>query len=273
MNTNQINVPIKMGSHHMIFNLQKDLNQKLTAQQLVEYVLKRCRLNGSVNLAKTYALFENVNGVERLVNESESIIELQAKWSTQSNAEFVIRKIHPVEKRLTSSSLNEQTIRKCYKKLKAVNQVEIKQKEQEQGPNIYEQLDDDNKENTSPDAIQLNYLKLVLKNEMKLKRQARKLIQAREARQQAQEKMSEKFPREKIQTNLNTKLTENIHFLKFLHFKLKVSNKMDSTVSAHQKPRNKLFAYKKMDNALNSSGASDDNSSRSTSTSTLESLV
>ena len=253
-----IHVPVKMGSHHMVFHLHSDSNQMLTSQKLVEYALKRCRLNGSTNLPKTYALFENVNGVERLVNETESLVDLQANWSTHSNAEFVIRKFHPVEKRLAASSLNEQTIRKCYKKLKATNKTE-----QQQEPNIYEQLDDDeNKENNTPDAVQLNYLKRVLKNEMKLKRQANKIIQARQNEQDT------------TQTNLNSKLVENINFLKFLHSKLRVtSHKPDTAMNAHQISSKKLFAYKRMDNLLNSSGASDENSSRSTSTSTLESLV
>jgi hypothetical protein len=252
-----IHVPVKMGSHHMVLHLQSDSNQKLTSSKLVEYALKRCRLNGSTNLPKTYALFENVNGVERLVNESESLVDLQAKWSTHSTAEFVIRKFHPMEKRLASSSLNEQTIRKCYKKLKLTNKTEPQQE-----PNIYEQLnDDENKEHNTPNAIQLNYLKRVLKNEMKLKRQANKIIQARQN------------PQDKIQTNLNSKLVENINFLKFLHSKLRVSNKSDTTMNAQQISSKKLFAYKRMDNLLNSSGASDDNSSRSSSTSTLESLV
>jgi hypothetical protein len=299
MNTSSaIHIPVKMGSHRMVFNLQNDANaphRQLTSQQLVDHVLKRCRLNRSTNVARTYAMFESVNGVERLVNANECVIELQAKWSNHSNAEFVIRKFHPVEKKLTSpststssssSSLNEQRIRKCYKKLKAAKKIEQIQREQsnkQELNNIYEQINEDNKENAtvSADVVQLNYLKQVLQNEMKLKRQAKKLQQARELRQKEKETEPKQcaFHEEKLSTNLNAKLVENINFLKFLHFKLKVSNKTtnknsdETTVNERQQSRKKLFAYKRMVNVLNSSGASDETSSQSSSTSTLESLV
>ena len=134
----------------------------------------------------------------------------------------------------------------------------------------------------SPNSVQLNYLKQVLKNEMRLRRQAKKLLQVEQSIHQHvvnleknlleqlvaknnQQNVKEiaqtteavvpsvkpkicAFHQEKIQTNLNTKLADNINFLKFLHFKLKSSNKSQSNVSRHSESSSKksLFAYKKL---------------------------
>ena len=296
-----LSVPVKMGSHRMTIDIEASV-KCLTCEQFIEIVLRRCRLNGSQNLAKTYAMFESVNGVERLVNASESVPSLCAKWSSTKMPEFVIRKFLPVEKKLASAAISQTSVKKYYKKLRA-STSSAKTSVASSEVHVYEQVDAESE--SSPDVVQLEYLKRVLKNEMKLRRQAKKLLQVEESihahvvnlEKNLMETLVKKladeatasheatvpvnkpkicaFHKEKIETTLNTKLADNINFLKFLHFKLKSSNKSES--HSGMKNSSKL-AYKKMDDVLNSSGASDSNSSsqcnsRSTSTSTLESLV
>ena len=210
-------IPVKMGSHRMLIDLpvniaqlldeqqlptQADNKSKLTCRQFIDIVLKKCKLQGSEQLTKTYSIFESVNGIERMLKSSDSVMDIWMNWSklypkvfklnqTQMDqsvcVELVVRKHRQAEKKVRMDDKQSKMIKKCYKKIKQSNQqpavyenelevidVQKVKKEQQLKPeyHVYEQM-----ENTAEQSdAQKEMLKKILKNEMELRKQAKKLI-------------------------------------------------------------------------------------------------
>lgn len=137
-------IPVRMGSHRMMIEMVVRSAQQhqpvLSCGQLVKTALKRCRLDDSDAMLKTYALFERVNGIERALKPSDNVLAVWSQWSASrcgAEVEFVIRKCRTVEKRLMTMSerpldqrRNSQFIKQCYQKAKqidVVNEVNVEQ--------------------------------------------------------------------------------------------------------------------------------------------------
>lgn len=116
--THKVFIPIKMGSKQLKIKYEYTLNDfSLFASQLIEMVLKKLypRTKKYDQLKKTYSLFENVYGVERLVGNRENVLNIVSNHlSLNTNICFVIRKYcaRNVPQKLDS--------RKCFEKLKKI---------------------------------------------------------------------------------------------------------------------------------------------------------
>lgn len=270
-------IPVKMGSHKLVIDLES--NCEMTSVQFVELVLKKCKLTSNEKLTKTYSVFESVNGVEKMLKSNEIITDVWKYWikqSVQHSVQFIVRKCVSVEKKLTAtteSDKRKKMIKKCYKKINSETSSEL----------IQDKRDIKTKR---------EFLKKIVENEQELKKQADQLLQIEAllqnltstANKQIQDVVVAKettkpvvksnkmcsYHQSNLINNLNEKLSDNVNFLQFLYLKLK---KQGSS-------QNKSFSYEKLiDNSCgNSSGGEDydsasNRSSRTTSTSTLESLV
>lgn len=114
--THKLCIPVKMGSKHLKIKYEYTLNDfYLCAPQLVEMALKKLypKTKKYDQLKKTYSLFENVLGVERLVGNRENILSLVANnLGLNTNICFVIRKF------CTRSISQKLDSKKCFEKLK-----------------------------------------------------------------------------------------------------------------------------------------------------------
>ena len=116
-------IPVQIGSNKMLININ-EFKRRILCDEFLEIVLKKCKLNKTI--ANTYCVFENVNGVERLVNSDENIIELWAIWkSSKSCIKFFIRKCRVNDiKSIKVSQFQQQMITKYYNKSKIVQNDE-----------------------------------------------------------------------------------------------------------------------------------------------------
>jgi len=314
---NMISIDVKMGSNKMSIELPSTI-QGLKSAQLIEMVLKKCRLSGSENLIKTYRLFESINGVEQLIKRDRELITLCNEMkSNQGEAFFVVRKLKTIEKRLGSKTAEKQLImaQKCYKKLKAQSKrednVAIKQKNKEQekeSKSVEHKLTTDERE----------YYEKIIQNELTLEKQAKKLIKVEKSihkrlvslenrlienlssqnKNLKQEEDAEKTPaNEKLNQGLNDSKIYNYMKTKFSQT---IKQKLVATPSKkqiqpalcvrHQKELNARLAFKFLFNKMSQNQDEQTeylinqnfskinkpqsiSSSRSSSTSTLESLV
>ena len=212
-----VQIPVKMGSHRMLIDLpvnktqlfdeqqlptQADNKCKLTCRQFIDIVLKKCKLQGSEQLIKTYSIFESVNGIERMLKSSDSVMDIWMNWSklypkvfklnqTQEDhsvcVELVVRKHRQLEKKVRMDDKQSKMIKKCYKKIKQAslqpavyeNELEVidvqkVKREHQLKPeyHVYEQMDSTAENSEAHKEM----LKKILKNEMELRKQAKKLI-------------------------------------------------------------------------------------------------
>lgn len=269
-------VPVKMGSHKLVIDLES--SSDMTTVQFIELVLKKCKLTSN---EKTYSVFESVNGVEKMLKSNEIVTDVWKYWLNQSvpySVQFIVRKCVSVEKKLAAISESEkrkQMIKKCYKK---INSDKTNQSPKQDKHELKSKRD---------------YLKKIVENEEQLKKQSEQLLQIEallqkltaEANKQIEQSVPQKetskqsnkpnklcsYHQNSLINNLNEKFSDNINFLQFLYLKLKKQNSS----------QNKSFSYEKLidNNSCGNSSAGEDydsssnRSSRTTSTSTLESLV
>ena len=272
-------IPVKMGSHKL--NIDIESNSTVNSSQFIELVLKKCKLTSDEKLARTYSLFESVSGIERLLKSSVNIASIWRQWVEQSahhSVQLIVRKCFKVEKKLNSSldcgDRRQQMIKKCYAKINAQPKSSTEAKAKRE------------------------YLKKIIQNEKEIKKQSEQLLQieamlsnlnvVKSTEQEVKPLEQEVVPvpvkptkpdsklcsfhHNNLVSNLNEKLSDNINFLQFLYYKLKKQNIMQ---------QNKSFSYEKLiDNSCGNSSSGEDNydsnsnrTSRSTSSSTLESLV
>ena len=91
-------VSIKMGSQ----KIKIEVTSTTTSNQAIESVLTRCKIDKK--LARTYALFESINGIERQLHSNETSI-------TKTN-EYSVRKCLA-----TKHTISQSRVEKCFRKL------------------------------------------------------------------------------------------------------------------------------------------------------------
>ena len=114
-------IPVQIGSNKMLININ-ELKKKMLCADFLDLVLKKCKLNVNKSISNTYAVFEYVNGIERMVNNDENIIHLWVYWKNNKNdVKFIIRKTRLSDKvSLIIPHQQQQSIMKYYKKSKAI---------------------------------------------------------------------------------------------------------------------------------------------------------
>jgi hypothetical protein len=163
-----IRVPVKMGSHRMFVRLiinekKTPVTKTIRPKDLVEVVLKKC--NMKKYSSKTYSVFESFKGIERFLDQDEDIIEIMKYWnhffdehneyphnlSKQPFIEFVIRKLHSVEKGIV--------VHESHNKINQISKKNINNNLEESNkinPNKFAKSKSQNLNITSPLAISTN---------------------------------------------------------------------------------------------------------------------
>lgn len=177
---NKVSIPVKMGSkqfkisHEFCYN-----NFQLSASQLIEISLNKLypKSEDVSCLVKTYSLYENAFGVERLVNKSENILSLLMNQTRlNSNVFFVIRK--KTNKTINRSKYNLNA-KKCFKKLQM-------QKEHENGLRVIEDAEKQSRQSvclyediesycSTESQLKQAFLKQIFENEIILNEQMEKM--------------------------------------------------------------------------------------------------
>lgn len=229
-------IPVKMGSRRL--SLEMDSKSTIKSEHFIELALKKCKLNDK--LTRTYAVFESVSGIERLLTSDDNICDLWRVYSIESRkqTEFIIRKCLPVEQKLTSKTMvtNEKRtrmIKKCYEQ---INQQQTKQ----------------------------DLFAKIVQNEQELHKQAEKLQQVEQLLANLNQKQQQATTKP-MKTIKKRFLNENnVNFLQFLNHKIK------------KQTTNQNKSYEKLieNSCCEESSDSEENYDlKRTSTSTLESLI
>ena len=118
-------IPVQIGSNKMIININ-ELKKKMACSDFLEIVLKKCKLNGNKSVSSTYAVFEYANGIERMVNNDENMIQLWSFWKNNRNdVKFIIRKTrHSDKMSIIIPHYQQQSIMKYYTKTKVLQNQE-----------------------------------------------------------------------------------------------------------------------------------------------------
>lgn len=172
---NQVSIPIKMGSKQIKINYEFTYNNfSLTSSQLIQIVLKKLFSKASdlESLSKTYSIYENAFGVERLVAKNENILNLfENQTSLKSNVYFAIRK----KATKTNSTKNSLNVKQCFRKLKKQQSSSLKVIEDEDKQlkkvNLHQEVEGWSKVGQLKHA----YLKQIFQNEIILNEQIEKL--------------------------------------------------------------------------------------------------
>lgn len=131
---NMIVLSVKMGSHR--FGVNASWETGMTSSELISLAIVKCRLSGNTErLAKTYAVFESSNGIERQLDASDDLVKLAA--AVNNSVEFVVRKITRVEKRVAGRRVQTD---KFYRELKRMQARESSERERIQ---VYEDVERD----------------------------------------------------------------------------------------------------------------------------------
>jgi hypothetical protein len=260
-------IPVKMGSRKLIIEIES--TSKITCGQFVEMVLKKCKLNSHDKLTKTYSLFESVSGIEQLLKSNDNFVNIWKNWLNeykQHNVEFIVRKCLSIENKLNTSiktksdEKHKQMIKNYYKKINS----ESKQQQQKQ----------------SDETTKQEYITKTIQNEQELKKQSEQLLKIQSLIEnlekaqtfeevqsiKAQSKKLCSFHQASVANNLHEKISVNINFLQFLYYKLKKQN-------SHNNSYKKLIDTSCLNNSFGEDNYDSSRSSRTSSTSTLESLV
>ncbi len=131
-------VTVKMGSRNIILDISN--NSSITSFQLIRKCLKHCNIN--TDLARTYALFECISGIETHLHSTQIV------QTTLPGVKFTIRK-YKCETRKQQTLVVDNINRYAYKKLKELNS-ELR---------------------VVDDSEKINYLNIIMNNEKKLEKQ------------------------------------------------------------------------------------------------------
>ena len=180
-NVRKHQVAVRMGSR----NFRLEISSDTTSAKLIAKCLKHCKINPE--LASSYAVFENISGVETQLNSSQIV------QASSPGVQFTIRKF----KRDTVQARKVKDIRQqAYKKLKELR---------EEGERSVKVVDDSEKQ---------SYMRIILRNEQELERQIKRLEELEAAagmkpleRVDSQEQLAETL--------------KNAGFVQFLYCRLK----------------------------------------------------
>lgn len=270
---NMIQIPVKMGSHR--FEVSASIESGMTCQELISTVIAKCRLYGGDRLAKTYAVFESSNGIERKLTSQDDLVKL----ASSSSFEFVVRKVTRSE-RLVAGRVSRHNPN-VYKQLRKIKLAEEKARESESVRiQVYEDIDRDER---MRGRIADNERVLREQNE-KLNALDKSILKFSNQAETESDSAASSSSSCKSCTHIDkTKLRENIGVLKTLYAKLRAIQMRriyESSSSANKSMTSVSSRALLIDSGVNSCGSSsgDDEgeyacSSASSSTSNLESLV
>ena len=153
-----------MGSKKFHLDYEYTLNNfYLNSSDLIEMIIKKL-FSKHVNineLKRTYRLYENVCGVERLVGKDENILSLVSNQiELKSNVYYTIRK----KELKTNFNRKKLNVKKCFAKLKS--DAEMKKR---QNIMICEEMNDQNND------IKNELMKRIFQNEIVLNNQIKKM--------------------------------------------------------------------------------------------------
>ena len=286
-----VQIPVRMGSNRFFISLSAEQQQQQLGRiKLVELALRRLNPHAQAYFPQTYAIFESICGIERLVGRGEDLAFLCRRHASQhTRVEFVIRKCGLVEQSRVAptdptDNKNSKLLKKCYKKLNQLKATAAAADSSSSIAHIYEHIDEASR-------LKSKYVEKIAQNEIKLKRQTKKL-------QQVEKQISTIMPastpssppppkmclfqKNKLENDMSElKLAQNINFLKYLYSKLRNQNGIvgKSFYSKFLSSANDSQTQLLLSNDFNSCGNSADeetwsaSSSRSNSSSALESLV
>lgn len=284
-------ISVKMGSHR--FNIDVCDGTEMRCSKFIELVLSKCRLHASERLVQTYAVFESLNGVERRVEV------VRACKSVTPGVEYVVRKLSTVEAALPKKPQQQQlNAKKCYRKLRHMNKNKVSAaKAVSRQIEVYEDIDEDVKDEVA--VANDDYMSRIVANEIVLRKQAKRLAALEESirkrvecgQQQevpvvVEEKRVERPTCRSCYGIDKRRLQENLAVLRNLYAKLKATKRIVGESSVNNKSFSSTSSRVQLiESGMNSCGnsSSDENEmmsygcggskSRSSSTSTLESLV
>lgn len=204
---NIMKIPVDVENTTLLINVNTTLFQILTCKELIRLSLIQISYKNKTQ-SHSYALFESINGIERLINKNENILKLclyniQMKY----NFRLLLRKYRSIERKLLSNCKYKYNRIQLYKKLKNSNEITKSTCE-----NKCDIISDENL------TQQFNHLISMLKkrNEEKLDVMPMKL--------ENQRKFFCDHHENQLQQIISEKYDKNALFIKYLRFKLKVEN-------------------------------------------------
>lgn len=171
---NKVRIPVQMGSKKIQVNYEYTFNNySLNVEQLMKIVLKKVYPNSDQNddLIKSYRVYENAFGIERIVKNNENILNLFTNQTElKSNVYFVVRKKSLKHK---TSSKKILSSRKCFEKLKIHKDISTKLKvvDDVEKKNINNLLTDDSWNKTIKNA----FINQIEENEIILNKQIHRM--------------------------------------------------------------------------------------------------
>lgn len=178
----KVMIPVRMGSKKLNINYEFCYNNfQLSPSQLIEIVLRKLFSKSSdlSLLIKTYSLYENAFGVERLVDKCENLLGLLINQNRlDSNVFFVIRKKNT--KPATIRPKYNLNSKKCFKKLQmqkehqenSLKVIEDSVKQSQKSVCLYEDIDSYCATKTQ---LKEAFLRQIFQNEIILNEQLNKL--------------------------------------------------------------------------------------------------
>lgn len=169
---NKVNIPVQMGSRKFQIHYEYTFNDfSLNVEQLMRMVLKKLYPKNDQfdELVKTYRIFENAFGVERVVKRNENILNLFANQTElKSNVYFIVRK---KSQKLKANRPKTMNAKKLFEKLHKERQNELKV------------VDDQEKINSinlpihkfDRDTVKEAFMNKILENETILNQQIRRI--------------------------------------------------------------------------------------------------
>lgn len=171
---NQVNIPVQMGSRRIHVKYEFTFNNyTLDVEQLMKIVLKKVYPNNEKidDLIKSYRIYENSFGIERMVRKNENILNLFTNQTElKSKIYFVVRK-----KSLKIKKSNKKTLssKKCFEKLKIQKDIssQLKVVDDLENKNTAYLFNDENSRNNIKNA----FMSQIAENEMILNQQIKRI--------------------------------------------------------------------------------------------------
>ncbi len=226
---NMIRIPVQMGSNKIQIELTSD--SIITCKQFISIVLDRCNIDAK--LARTYAIFESDNGIEKRLHSCQQLLEIFTESQAKKSVFFVVRKYFVAEKRIVQnmdSIKHKEMVKKCFKKMKTQGIEESNENCQSQ-------------RRMHLSSIEKEYLKRAAKDQKSNKKQS--VAQVIKVVKPVQ--CEPVFQQE-------ANLAANINILQFLYGKLKKQN-------IQQSSRNANGSYEKLIDNDSCGNSSDEESS------------
>jgi hypothetical protein len=100
-------LPVRVGSHRLTIAISRFAT--ITCGDFLKVAMKKCKING--NTSSLYALWENANGVERMLDLNERLV-------ASADVQLIVRRYRPSELKLLRNLNDKQPMvtKHCYAK-------------------------------------------------------------------------------------------------------------------------------------------------------------